>query len=63
MKVKKVKKLALADKLFNRCLLADLSPPEQTAVKELIYASMSGIIPGRLHLCRACFRFIPASQI
>ena len=24
------------------------------------YATMSGIIPDRLHLCRACFRFIPA---
>jgi len=40
-----------------------LSPPEQTDVKELIYASMSGIIPGRLHLCRACFRLVPAQQI
>jgi len=60
MKAKQIKKFRLPGKLNDRCLSANLSPPEQAAVKELIYASMSGIIPGRLHLCRACFRFVPA---
>lgn len=50
-------------KPVNRCQSANLSPPKETTVKELIYVPMSGIIPGRLHLCRACFRFIPAKQI
>jgi len=63
MKAKQVNKFSLPDKLIDRCLSANLSPPEQTDVKELIYASMSGIIPGRLHLCRACFRLVPAQQI
>jgi len=53
----------LPGKNINRCWPANLSPPKETTVKELVYASMSGIIPGRLHLCRACFRFIPAKQI
>lgn len=46
-----------------RCLSANLSPPKVIDIKEQTDASMSGIIPGWLHLCRASFRFIPAQQM
>jgi len=63
MKAEQVNKLSLPNKFIDRCLSANMSPPGPTDVKELMYASMSGIIPGRLHLCRACFRLVPAQQI
>jgi hypothetical protein len=61
MKIKKRNNSAKSHyRPLYRCLSGNLSPPEDTIVKELLYAKMSGIIPGRLHLCRACFLFIPA---
>lgn len=64
MKTKQISnKSKLAGKSLKRCQSANLSPPNGLAVKEQMYASMSGIIPGWLHLCRARFRFIPAKQM
>lgn len=48
----------------KRWLSANLSPPNAINVKEPSDdASMSGIIPGGLHLCRARVRFIPVEQM
>ena len=64
MKSKQINnKVRLPGKSANRSLAANLSPPNILVSKSLKHAATSGIIPGRLHLCRACFRFIPAKQI